>query len=216
MSAPRLDPLEPSELDPAQRRLYDAVLESPRGQGPTRRFILRDDETLTGPFDAWLRTPELGVHLERAGMAFRTDTVLPAAARELAILVVAQAWSADFEWWVHGIVARAQGVPDAAIDAIGHGREPELDDRSCRAAYEVASELVHRRRLGSATLDRAVQALGERAVVELVTLVGFYQLVSGVLESFHPPGPSGDLEVVGPPSSAPPPSALPSSAQGSG
>jgi len=202
MSTPRLDPLRPASLDADQRRLYDAVLDSPRGQGPTRRFILRDDETLTGPFDAWLRTPKLGEHLERAGMALRRDTVLPPAARELAVLVVAQAWNAEFEWWVHGIVARSQGVPEAAIEAIGLGKEPALDDPELASAYLVARELVHDRCLASATLETAKQALGERAVVELVTLVGFYQLVSGVLESFHPPGPSGDLEVVGPPTSA--------------
>ena len=132
-------------------------------------------------------------------MAFREDTVLPAPARELAILVVAQAWSADFEWWVHSMVARGHGVSEAAIESIGHGRRPELDDPACSAAVEVAHELVHRRSLATPILERAKRALGERAVVELVTLVGFYQLVSGVLESFHPPGPSGDLEVVGPP-----------------
>jgi hypothetical protein len=44
----------------------------------------------------------------------------------------------------------------------------------------------------------AKRALGERAVIEVVTLVGFYQLVSGVLESFKPPGPSVSLPVVGP------------------
>jgi len=126
---------------------------------------------------------------------------LPAAARELAVLVVAQAWSADFEWWVHGLVARREGVPAEAIDAIGRGQSPELEDPALRAAYDVAFELVHRRSLSTANLDHAKAALGDRAVVELVTLVGFYQLVSGLLESFQPPGPSGDLEVVGPPTS---------------
>ncbi len=200
MSAPRLVPLTPDTLDEAQRRLYDAVLESPRGQGGTRRMILREDGTLTGPFDAWLRTPVVGEHLERVGMALRTDTVLPADARETAVLVVARAWSADFEWWVHGMVARAEGVPEEAIDAIGHGRRPSFDDPACQAAHDVAFELVQRRSLAPATLERAREALGERALVEVVTQVGFYQLVSGVLESFHPPGPSADLPVVGPPS----------------
>jgi alkylhydroperoxidase family enzyme len=195
----RLQPLTPAELDGDQRKLYDAVLASPRGQGPTRRFVLRDDETLTGPFDAFLRSPLLGGHLERAGMAFREDTVIPPAARELAILVVAKAWHADFEWWVHSMVAKGQGVPEEAIDAIGHGRDPKLEDPELAAAHDVAFELVHKRSLEASTLDRAKEALGERAVVELVTVVGFYQLVSGVLESFQPPPPSGDLEVVGPP-----------------
>ncbi len=61
----------------------------------------------------------------------------------------------------------------------------------------MASELLRSRRLAPATLERACQVLGERALVEVVTLVGFYQLVSGILESFHPPGPSADLPVVG-------------------
>lgn len=198
-AAPRLVPLPPDRLDETQRRLYDAVLGSPRGRGGARRMLLRDDGTLTGPFDAWLRTPVVGAHLERVGMALRSDTVLPAAAREIAVLVVARAWSADFEWWVHGIVARAEGVPEAAIEAIGRGRRPVLDDPASQAAHDVAHELVARRRLGAVTLERAREALGERALVELVTQVGFYQLVSGILESFRPPGPSAELPVVSPP-----------------
>lgn len=198
----RLEPLAPDALDVAQRRLYDAVLASPRGQGGARRLIQREDGTLTGPFDAWLRSPELGLHLERVGMALRTDTELPAAAREIAVLVVARAWSADFEWWVHGLVARREGVSESAIEEIGEGRRPAFDDPACQAAHDVASELVQTRRLDTATLERARESLGERGLVEVVTLVGFYQLVSGILESFQPPGPSAELPVVGVPSLA--------------
>jgi len=199
---PRLVPLRPEQLDASQRRLYDAVLASPRGQGGARRLIQREDGSLTGPFDAWLRSPVLGEHLERVGMALRTDTLLSGAARETAVLVVARAWSADFEWWVHGLVARREGVPEAAIEAIGQGRRPRFEDAACQAAHDVAHELVERRRLDATTLERAREALGERALVEVVTLVGFYQLVSGILESFQPPGPSQQLPVVGVPSSA--------------
>jgi nitroreductase len=99
-------------------------------------------------------------------------------------------------------VARREGVPESAIEAIGQGRRPALEDAACQAAHDVAHELVARRRLEPATLLRAREALGERALVEVVTLVGFYQQVSGILESFHPPGPSLDLPVVGPPAQA--------------
>jgi len=162
-------------------------------------MICRDDGSLTGPFDAWLRTPVLGEHLERVGMALRVDTVLPDAAREIAVIVVARAWSADFEWWVHGIVARRSGVSDAAIEQIAQRRRPIFDDPQWQAAHDVARELVDRRQVRPVTLESARKALGERALVEVITLVGFYQLVSGILESFHPLGPSGDLPVVGPP-----------------
>jgi len=137
-------------------------------------------------------------------MSLRTDTELPPAAREVAILVVARAWGADFEWWVHGMIAVGQGVAEPIIAAIGRRRTPATDDAAILAAHDVAYELVYKRQLGETTFERARAALGERALVELVTNVGFYQLVSGVLESFHPPGPSEDLRVVGPPPSAEP------------
>jgi nitroreductase len=93
-------------------------------------------------------------------------------------------------------------VSEPAIEAIGRGHRPALDDPACAAAHDVAHDLVHRRRLEPATFARAREALGERALVEVVTAIGFYQLVSGVLESFQPPGPSAELPVVGPPSGA--------------
>ena len=195
----RLTPLTPDELDDESRKLYDAVLASPRAAGPGRRIILRDDGSLSGPFDAWLRSPKLGIHLERAGMAFRTDTVLAPAAREVATLVVARAWGADFEWWVHGVLAGRQGVSEEVIDAIGHGKRPDFEDPHCGAAYDVAIGLVHHRAIDRETLDHARSILGERGLVEAVTLVGFYLMVSSVLVSFEPPAPSGDLPVVGPP-----------------
>ena len=131
-------------------------------------------------------------------MAFRTDTVLAPAAREIATLVVARAWGADFEWWVHGILARRQGVSEEVIDVIGNGVRPDFDDPECAAAHDVAIGLVHHRTVDREVLDRAREVLGERALVEVVTLVGFYLMVSSVLVAFDPPAPSADLPVTGP------------------
>ena len=101
----------------------------------------------------------------------------------------------------NGLVARRHGVDEAQLRAIGEGRRPVLGDPACEAAYEVAAGLVHDRRLDDETAEGAKRVLGERGLVELVTLVGFYQLVSGVLIAFDPPPPSVDWPVVGPPSS---------------
>lgn len=199
MSEPRLVPLRPESLDDEQKTLYDAILASPRGQGALRRMIVREDGSLSGPFDAFLRTPDVGRHLERVGMALRTEISLSPAAREIAILVVGQAWGADFEWWVHAMMARGAGISEAEIDAIGHGKRPDFADDAVAAAHDVAVGLVHRRHVDDETIERARRDLGERGLVEVVTLVGFYQLISGVLTTFEPPPPADDLEVVGPP-----------------
>ena len=198
MTTSRLNPLTPDELDVDQRALYDAVRTSPRAQGPMGGSLTRSDGSLVGPFDAWLRTPALGALLEQVGMALRTETVVHAAAREVAILVVARAWSADFEWWAHRRAALNEGVPEAVIDAVAQRRPLPTDDAAINAAHDVAVELVHKRALAAATLERAKAVLGERALVETVMAVGFYQLVSGALESFHPPPPTG-IEIDGPP-----------------
>ena len=200
---PRLVPLRPDQLDAAQRRLYDAVLASPRGQGGARRLIQREDGSLTGPFDAWLRSPVLGEHLERVGMALRTrhraarrrprDRGVGGGARLVGGLRVVGARPR------RATRRRARRRPSRRSVT---GAGPRFEDPACQAAHDVAHELVERRRLDSPTLERAREALGERALVEVVTLVGFYQLVSGILESFHPPGPSAELPVVGVPSSA--------------
>lgn len=188
MATPRLVPLTPENLDEDQRALYDAVVESPRAQNPLfRKFGIRDDGSLAGPFDAWLRTPALGGLMERVGLGLRELTELPPAAREVAILVVGAAWRATFEWFAHSMMAKNLGVPDAVIDAIGRRRTPDIDDPAMLAAHDVARELVHERAISDATYARAAAVLGERGLVEVVCNVGFYQMVSGILESFLPP-----------------------------
>jgi 4-carboxymuconolactone decarboxylase len=180
-------PLIPAALDDEQRALYESVLTSPRAEGARRAILVRDDGTLTGPFDAWMRSPRIGLLFERAGMALRTDALLSAGAREIAILVVAKAWRATFEWSVHAFVAQGAGVPNDVIEAIASGTTPVIDDPALAAAHAIAVELVSDHHLSTATRDRALVALGERGVVEVVMNVGFYQLVSATLESFPPP-----------------------------
>ena len=188
MSNPRLVPMTPESLDEDQRALYDAIVESPRSRNTLfRKFAIRENGSLAGPFDAWLRTPALGSLMERVGMGLRELTVVPAAAREVSILVVAAAWRAAFEWFAHATMARGAGVPEAVIDAIGRQQIPEIDDSAMLAAHDVAHELVHGRGISDATFARAVDVLGERGLVEVVCNVGYYQMISGMLESFHPP-----------------------------
>ena len=205
MPTSRLKTLPPSALDEAQLRLYESVVNSPRLQNPLfKKFGLREDGSLAGPFDPWLRTPELGLILEQAGMALRANTSLPEVPREVAVLVVAAAWSAPFEWVVHSMVLRKAGVSDDVIKAIALRRRPPIEDPIVLAAHDVAYELVHKRRIADATYERASTHLGECELVELVCAVGFYQLVSGVLESFQQPLHE---EVVSPPSRGSAPSA---------
>ena len=69
----------------------------------------------------------------------RLKPLTPAAAREVAILVVARAWSADFAWWAHRQTGLNEGVPEAVIEAIAHRWPLPIDDPAITAAHDVAN-----------------------------------------------------------------------------
>jgi 4-carboxymuconolactone decarboxylase len=107
----RLPHYRPSELDDAQRDLYDAITGGPRAAKP-RPFPLTDAEgRLNGPFNAMLAAPPLGQALQRLGAAVRYETSLSARVREMAILAVAAHWDSAFERYAHEAVGRTAELP---------------------------------------------------------------------------------------------------------
>jgi 4-carboxymuconolactone decarboxylase len=140
---------------------------------------------------AWLASPELAQRAQHLGAFLRYDTSLGPRSSELAILVVARHWSSAYEWAIHAGEAARAGLGEAAIAALGAGRRPDLDSPVEEAVYEVATELVAGAGLADATFTRAEAALGRRALVELVGLVGYYTMVAMTLNAFEVPVPEG-------------------------
>ena len=120
---------------------------------------------------------------------------LPAAAREIAILTVGATWQAEFEWWAHARIARKEGVPEDTLTAIRNGEPPSLPDPVEQAAYDVAAALLKDGKVDETTYRNARAAVGDGGLVELVTLVGYYTLVSYILNAFEVPLPDGETGV---------------------
>ncbi|HVR30697.1 MAG TPA: carboxymuconolactone decarboxylase family protein, partial [Thermoanaerobaculia bacterium] len=191
----RIEPLTPDRLSTEQRRLYDALLGGRRAQAAStagRAGGLTDERgALIGPFNAWLLSPAIGDRIQGLGEAIRFSSSLPSNALEVAILVVARDWRARFEWWAHARLARRAGVAAEVIAAIEAGREPEFSDAGEETAHRFARELLARRRVSDETYGAASERFGESGVVELVTLLGYYTLVSMTLNVFQVPLPPG-------------------------
>ena len=100
-------------------------------------------------------------------------------------------WKAEFEWWAHAQMARRHGVPGAVVDAIGRGEDPPFGADDERTVYEVARQLTRTGRLSQDAYDAAQQLLGDTGVVELVSLCGYYTLISFLLNAFAVPLPAG-------------------------
>ena len=183
----RLTPLRPEAMSDEQRALYDAILGGKRGPG-----MRREDGTLIGPFNAMMLNPHVGDRVQRLGEALRFDISLPRNVIEVATLVVGSHWRAQFEWWAHERLAKQAGVSEGVITAIKRGERPDFSDEDEAGAYEVASELYRTQRLSDASYAKAVESFGESKLFELIALVGYYSLVSLLLNGFDVPLPDGE------------------------
>jgi 4-carboxymuconolactone decarboxylase len=195
----RLQGLSLDRLTAEQRTLFDAILSGRRGQALTAAAnagaaggLLDASGALVGPFNAWLLSPAIGDRIQRLGESIRFGSSLPQNVLEVAILVEAREWRAEFEWWAHVRLARRAGVGNEVIAAIQDQREPVFDDRGEEIAWRFSRELLERRRVSATTYGAAREHFGETGVMELVTLLGYYTLVSMTLNAFEVPLPEGE------------------------
>ncbi len=173
--APRLAPIEESDMDEAQRALLSSLRKGPRGKSIA----------LAGPFAAWMHAPELGERAQRLGAHCRYGTALEPRLSEFAILCTARIWRAQYEWYAHAPMAEKAGVKPKTIADLRAGREPKSAPKDERAIYAFVQELYKTRRVSDRTYRRLQSLLGDSACVELVGILGYYVLISMTLNVFH-------------------------------
>lgn len=174
----RFEPLTWEQLTPEQRTMVNDLLAGSR-------------TTLNGPFNATLRSPDMGNIAQRLGEYVRFRTSLPPRLNEMAILLTAKWWSAQYEWYAHKTLALEAGLDAAVIDDIQAGRRSTRMQADERIIYDFSTELRERRRVSDGTFGAAVDLLGERGVMDLVALMGYYDLVSMALNVDRYPLPEG-------------------------
>ena len=176
----RLKLLPPDEMSEDQRQTYEESIASKRGRPPP-------------PMMAWLNSPEMARHATRLGAILRFDTIFPAALSEIAILVTARHWTSHYEWYAHKRLALQGGMDPKIIEAIRDRRTPEFEDATSRMIYDVAKSLHEGHSVEKGLYDEAVKLLGERGVVEVIGLCGYYTLVSMTLNTFEFDLPEGEV-----------------------
>lgn len=174
----RLGEIDRAQLSEDQRRVAEQIQSGPRG-------------ALAGPFWPWLRSPELADRAQKLGEFVRYKSTLPPRLFELAVLVTARVWSAQFEWYAHAPLARKAGIAEEIIEALAKGHQPRFTNDDEAAVYEFCSELYATRRVSEAKYEAAQRHIGEQGVVELVGILGYYALVSMTLNVFGIEVPKG-------------------------
>src|SRR5215510_8076596 len=140
-------------MTPEQRVMIEHVMTGPRG-GST-----------DGPFNVQLRAPEMGDLGQQFGASTRFATSVPRKLYELAIIITARHWTAQFEWTAHHRGALQAGISPAVCDAIAEGRRPSSMPADEQAVYNFATELLDTKQVSDATFNAAKNLLGERGVV---------------------------------------------------
>jgi len=174
----RLPPIAEAAMTPEQRRVVDAIKAGPRG-------------SLRGPFAALLRSPEVADRVQRLGEQMRFRSSLQPALNELAILLCGRAWSAQFEFYAHTLLAREAGLPESIITAIAERREPPDMDADQRAVWAFCEALQRTRFVPDAIYAETVARFGEQGVIDLIAVSGYYTIVSMVLNVARVPVPEG-------------------------
>lgn len=182
----RFPELTPDQMNAEQKAMYDAILAGPR-------------HSTQGPFNAWLRSPQLGDRLQRVGEYLRFNTTIPYKLNEFAILITAVEWKAGFEWYAHYPLAIKAGLEPAVAKDLQEGRRPAGMTADETLVYDFATQLQRQRQVSDAIYTGAVGRFGEQGVVDLTALLGYYNLVSMTLNVARVQAPASAGPTLTPP-----------------
>lgn len=164
-------PNDYERLTPQQQVYVKSILDGPRS-------------AISGPLGVMMVSPALG-DLTQKAMAYARFSgqegfgIVPPKLNELAILVVAKHWSAEYVWNAHHSYGVRMGLPKELVEAIRVGAKPPAMEKDVEAVYTFATELVTKRTVSDGTLRAAKAVLGgDRGVVDLVGTMGLYQISS--------------------------------------
>jgi 4-carboxymuconolactone decarboxylase len=164
----RFKPLKYDEMTHEQKAMIDHLLAGER-QG------------VRGPFNVLLRSPEVGDLAQQFGGSMRFHTALPRDVSETIIIMTGRFWMAQYEWTAHKAAALQNGVKPAIVDAIATGKRPTGMSPQMEVAYNFIDELLTTHQVTDAAFKAAMDTYGEKGVVDMMGLSGWYCLVSMVL-----------------------------------
>ncbi len=179
MSKPnRMPPIPADKMTDIQKRVVADIMAGPRGH-------------LVGPFIPLLRSPDFMDRLQKTGEYLRFNSAFETRLSEMAILITARLWSQNFEWHAHSQIAAKAGLKPAIIAAIAEGRRPSDMAADEATIWHFLDELTRTRTVSEPTYQRTLAAFGERGIIDLIGIHGYYSLLAMILNVSHAPLPEG-------------------------
>jgi 4-carboxymuconolactone decarboxylase len=190
----KLIPLE--EMTPAQRALAESIRSGPRAN--VAGSAATAGTSPGSPFSVFLRSPEVGEHLQRVGSYIRFKSSLGFKLNELAILITARHWNAQYEWFAHHRLALQAGLDPEIAKAIAQGNRPSNMPADEAIIYDFCTELHQQKAVSDPTYQATLQRFGEQGLMDLIAVNGYYSLVAMVLNVDRTPIPDGGAPPLAP------------------
>jgi alkylhydroperoxidase family enzyme len=187
----RLPWYEPEEFDADQRALYEYVAHGPRMPATKSLPLVDPAGRMYGPFNALLATPVLGKQFHEVGKLLRYQTGFTERIREIAILELSVLRRCGIEWYAHEPIGRRAGLTDDELTAIRTGAPAPTLDPTETIVRHVTQSLLRSRDLDDALYAAALDALGEKVLMELLLLVGYFDMLATTMTVFRAELPAG-------------------------
>jgi 4-carboxymuconolactone decarboxylase len=170
----RMPPIPPEKMTPEQKKAAAEFMDT------------RQTRTLNGPFIALLRSPDL-INLASEIGIWTRKTSLPPRLFEFVVLITARDWTQNFEWNGHSAAALKGGLSQDIVQAVADGRRPMrmADDETI--VYDFTTELLNNRGVSDETYARALAKFGERGIIDMTGISGYYTMIAMVLNVARTP-----------------------------
>jgi 4-carboxymuconolactone decarboxylase len=171
---PRVPAVRREDLDEADREVYDAIAAS-RGVEFAKQ----------GPFGVLLHSPVFAGRAAHLGTYVRYEGPMPARHRHLLAMIVARELDCQYEFTAHAVLARRNGIPAAATEAIGRGEVPHGLAPDDAAVVAFVRQLVIDHRVDDVTFSELRDRVGLRGVTDIVGATGYFAFAGHVLNAFE-------------------------------
>jgi 4-carboxymuconolactone decarboxylase len=148
---------------------------------PAFDAIMDGRGTVSMPISLLMHAPEAAQRATHLGTYLRFESSLPPDILEAAIITTARAFDCEFVWAAHVPAALREGVPQQVIDAVGSGAETRTLPAQYAAVVDFSRGLVSRHQVSQATFDAVRARFGERGLIDLTALIGYYLLMACTL-----------------------------------
>jgi 4-carboxymuconolactone decarboxylase len=163
--------LTESQLDLVQR------LEAERGRVPS-------------PFRIWIHNPAIAEPLHELGVRLTEGVKLSMRERELAVLLIAHHWGAEYVMEVHSKMALESGLPPAVVAEICSGKIPQMENLRERSVCDIVADFLRKIVSSDGTFNGALSTLGQGGLAELLVLCGYFTSISLAMKLYRMPLPA--------------------------